>query len=203
MLMGMLYWFSAFTAIMTSDRLLYLFGLISPKFALIFSMALRYIPLFARQSEKADQASRAMGLYREDSTADNLRGKLRVFSVMVTWALENGIITADSMAARGYGIGRRTSYSRWRFTASDAAAAVLTLLPTAVAVAAALNGALAFQWYPTLQLPVWSPWAAAAYFAYGLLVFLPALWAVEENLRWNSLQSGICDLPMPFPPMKR
>jgi len=49
MIAAVLYWFRSFTCIMTSDRLLYLFGALSPKLSLILSMAMRYVPLFSRQ----------------------------------------------------------------------------------------------------------------------------------------------------------
>ena len=104
MIVSVLYWFRTLTHIMTSDKLLYLFGSVSPKLALILSMTLRYIPLFRSQIRKTQQAQKALGLYKEDSIPDNIRGGIRIFSVMVSWALENGVITADSMTARGYGL---------------------------------------------------------------------------------------------------
>ena len=40
---AVLYWFRSFSQIMTEDKLLYLFGILSPKLALTLSMALRYV----------------------------------------------------------------------------------------------------------------------------------------------------------------
>ena len=49
MITSTLYWFRSFTDIMTSDKLLYLFGKLSPRLSLILSMSMRYVPLFSRQ----------------------------------------------------------------------------------------------------------------------------------------------------------
>ena len=47
---------------------------------------------------------------------DSVRSALRVFSIVVTWSLESGLITADSMRCRGYGLPGRTSFSLYRLS---------------------------------------------------------------------------------------
>ncbi|MBO5273135.1 MAG: energy-coupling factor transporter transmembrane protein EcfT, partial [Clostridia bacterium] len=116
MIIAVLYHFRSFSKIMTSDRLMYVFGKLSGKFALTLSMTLRYIPLFITQMERVRAAQRTTGQYKDGSIADTVKSDLRVFSVMITWALENGIVTADSMEARGYGTGKRTSWPRAQST---------------------------------------------------------------------------------------
>lgn len=187
MIVAVMYWFRAFTCIMTSDRLLYLFGALSPRLALILSMALRYVPLFGQQLRRTQQAQRALGLYRADSFTDTLRGHTKVFSVMVTWALENGVITADSMTARGYGSGRRTHFALFRFTGRDALLTLLSLLLTAAALAA--SALRDFTYYPAVHGNPVTPAIAAGYAAYALLALLPVIINGKEALRWHCLQS--------------
>ncbi len=188
---AVLYWFRSFTQIMTSDRLLYIFGRFSPKTALIFSMGLRYVPLFCRQAKKINQAQTALGLYKEDNIIDSARGGMRVFSVMLTWALENGIVTSDSMTARGYGIGKRTHFSEFTFRRSDAFLLFATLLLTlSVCVSAALGG-LDFFCYPEIRFGeiTWLTYIGTA--AYAVLIFIPIIIETEERLRWKYLISKI------------
>jgi len=189
MLLAVLYWFRSFAEIMTSDRLLCLFGALSPRLALILSMALRYVPLFTAQLRRTQQAQKALGLYREENLPDRLRGGLRVFSVMVTWALENGVITADSMTARGYGVTRRTHFSVFRFTWRDALLTALSLLLGGVAIAAA--SARGFAYYPALAAAPVTALTMLGYAAYGLLAFLPLIIDGKETIRWRFLRSGI------------
>ena len=176
---------------MTSDKLLYLFGRVSPKLALILSMVLRYIPLFGAQAKKVSQTQKALGLYTDGNTLDAIRGGVRVFSIMVTWSLENGIITADSMTARGYGIERRTSFSTQRFTASDAAVLTATLLFAALTLTGFAVGACGFTFYPKLSPAAITPLSAAAYAAYALLSLLPSIYEFAYAAVWRSRMKSV------------
>lgn len=189
MIVTVLSWFRAFTAVMTSDKLLYIFGSLSPKLALMLSMALRYVPLFASQAHQVSQSQKALGLYKEDNLIDRVRGALRVFSVMVTWTLENGIVTADSMAARGYGTTRRTRFSIFRWTRDD----VLLLLLSLVLTALTLWGMAerTFTYYPAISATPVTVRTLAGFLAYGLLSLLPALITGKEVLTWRCLRSRI------------
>ena len=56
-----------------------------------------------------------MGLYAEKGRLQKLKSAVTVFSVMVTWSLENAVETADSMKSRGYGLPGRTGYSASKY----------------------------------------------------------------------------------------
>ena len=189
MIVTVMTWFRAFTAVMTSDKLLYIFGALSPKLALMLSMALRYVPLFGRQVQAVSRSQQALGLYKEDNIVDRFRGGLRIFSVMVTWTLENGIITADSMTARGYGTGRRSRFTIFRWTRQDVLLLVFTLLLTS-ATLLGLAGRT-FTYYPAIAASPVTPRVLLGYIAYGLLTWLPAIITGKEALKWRILRSRI------------
>lgn len=46
MILSVMIWFLVFSEIMTSDKVMYIFGKFSPRLALLVSMSLRYIPLY-------------------------------------------------------------------------------------------------------------------------------------------------------------
>jgi len=189
MITGTLYWFRSFSEIMTSDKLLCLFGALSPKLALLFSMALRYVPHFRRQSERVQASQRAMGLYKEDNLIDAARGGTRVFSILLTWALENGIVTADSMAARGYGLGRRSSYTIFLFRRRDLVFLLFIVLLTAATIAGSFR--LGYSYYPVFRVDIPDAWGSAGLAAYGLLALLPAIIEIKEAVRWRWYLSKI------------
>ena len=191
MICATIMWFSSFNKIMTSDKLLYIFGSVSPKIALILSMTLRYIPLYGQQIRKTNQAQKVMGLYKEDNAIDKIRGGIRVFSVMVSWALENGVITADSMAARGYGAGRRSRFAIFRWQPQDTALLITSLFLTAILIAGMAAGRLTYNWYPQIETPGTGLLTLASYTAYLLLALIPVYMQVKEDARWRSLQSEI------------
>ena len=189
MIVTVMTWFRSFTAVMTSDKLLYIFGSLSPKLALMLSMALRYVPLFTTQVHRVQMSQKALGLYKEDNLIDRVRGGMRVFSVMVTWTLENGIITADSMTARGYGTGRRTRFSIFRWTRDDLLLVIFTLLLTAATLWGLADRT--FTYYPAITATPVTARVLAGFIAYGLLTWLPAIIAGKEAIKWQCLRSKI------------
>ena len=176
---------------MTDDKLLYVFSKLSPKLSLVISMALRYVPLFTRQAKKTEEAQRALGIYREDNIIDKTKSKLRVFSVMVSWALENGITTADSMCARGYGTCKRVHFSIFKFRKSDIFLLVGSLVLSLLTVLSIAFGALDFEFYPEIKMAKTTALSALGYVSYGFLVFLPTFIDVKENIKWHFLRSKI------------
>ena len=186
-----LYLFSSFTAIMTRDKLLYVFGSLSPRLALVLSMGLRYVPLFRERAGKIADAQRALGLYKEENILDKIKSDIRVFSILITWALEHGITTADSMSARGYGIRRRTHFSLFRFRRGDGILLALVLFCDALCAVGGALGAFSFAFYPTLSAPSLTPLGALALGAFGLLSFLPILLETEERIKWRCFKSRI------------
>lgn len=191
MITAMLLWFRIFSQIMTSDKLLYVFGYASPKLALILSMTLRYIPLYKKQAKKINMSQRAIGLYKEDNFLDKLRGGMRIFSVMVTWALENGVTTADSMVARGYGSRRRTRFAIFRWNAADITMLIITILLIASTAFMIALSKIGFDFYPQIQLPAFTLGSAIGYIAYAILALAPTFINIREELSWKSLTSKI------------
>lgn len=189
MILAVLYWFRSFTQIMTSDKLLYVFGKLSPKLSLVLSMGLRYVPLFSTQAKKINATQTALGLYKDDNIVDRVKGGTRVFSVLLTWALENGIITADSMAARGYGIGKRTHFSVFRFRIADVILLLLTLTLGIVTCVSLGTNALDITFYPKIKISALTPVSVLGLTAYGILTMLPIIVELTEKIKWNYLKS--------------
>lgn len=190
-LVAILYWCKCYSIIMTSDKFIYLFGKASPKLSLILSMALRFIPLFKVQIKRVSAAQKAMGLYTGKSTVDKLRGGLRVFSVMVTWSLENAVETGDAMKARGYGLHGRSRFSLFHFTAQDGILLGSTLVLTAVVLTGMALGFTGFRFYPGMSKIDFSAVAVATYTAFGALCMLPFFVEIKENIKWKYFVSKI------------
>ncbi len=190
-LLAVLVWMRIFSRIMTTDRIMYLLGGLWPGAALLLSMTLRFVPLFARQAKAVSAAQRGMGMYKEDNVVDDARGGLRVFSVLTTWALENGITTADSMRGRGYGSGRRTSYSVYRFRLRDGLLLLGCTAAGGVFALSWLGGALEYSFYPLPDPIPMTSLSAAGYGACALLTLVPAIIEAEVRLRWRCLISKI------------
>ena len=189
--LGVLLWCKCYSAIMTSDKFLYLFGRAIPRLALVLSMALRFVPLFRRQMRRVRLAQKAMGLYSARGVVDKIRSTGRVFLAMIAWSLENAMETAASMKARGYGTGRRTNFSLFRFTARDGVLLSVSAVLFGVTIFAAATGDTYFTFYPRISGLGLSVPAIAAYVTFTLLTPLPFVMEMKEVVLWNYYRSKI------------
>jgi len=87
-----------------------------------------------------------------------LRSWNEVLVPVVLTAIEDSVLLAEAMEARGFGAGKRTSYSTTSWTRWDAAVALSALAGALLFVGARLAG-VAVDWYPypTLALPPIQP----------------------------------------------
>ncbi len=187
-----LVWARCFSTVMDTDRLLCVTGALAPKLSLTLSMALRYVPLLRRQAAKTREAYRGAGLLREENAPDRLRGGLRIFSGLTTWALENGIVTADSMTARGYGSGRRTRYRLFPWEGQDSLLALFSVCLAGLELSACFSGRIGYTWYPVLAAPDPGTWGCLGYAAFVLLSLTgPALEAADRIRRNGRGRDGL------------
>jgi len=189
MIVAVIAWFSCYNVIMTSDKFIYLFGRIIPALSLILSMVLRFVPRFKEQIGTISAAQSCVG--RDISTGSvlqRIRYGVTILSIMVTWALENAIETADSMKSRGYGLPGRTSFSIFRFDARDKKAIVFLLTAVAYIIAGALKGGLDFRYFPSIQgsFTLYTGSIALVYTALSLMPVAIDLWYDQKwRLRMN------------------
>lgn len=120
LLVAVMQWFQVWNVWIDSEKFLYLFGRVSPSLALLISMVFRFIPLMFRRWQEIREAQKGMG-YIEDVAGimDKARQFIKELSILVSWSLENSIDTSISMSARGYGIGKRTSFHMFRWHRMD------------------------------------------------------------------------------------
>lgn len=167
MMAGALCWFAAFARVLDTERLLYLFGRVMPKTALLLCSGERMLPLirhrFAVIAESQKQA-----LLHENSAIERMRFRARVLSVTLAVTLEQAVQSGRSMKARGYGLKGRTAYGLFRFGRSDA----LFLGASVLLALAAAAGLLTENVYLLV--------------CFGVLCALPALCEGRELWRWRS-----------------
>ncbi len=190
-LMSVFYWCRSYSEIMTSDKTLYLFGRVLPKAGLVLSMAMAFLPKFAARFREIHEAQKALGIYAGKSYVDKVRSFLRVFSILVTSCLENSVDTADSMRARGYGMGRRSYYSDFRFSGADLAFLLVSAVFSIGVLALAVGGAASFSYYPVLSPLFVSGKEFALYAVLILLCGMSAWMEIKETILWRYLKSKI------------
>ncbi|CAG7644726.1 Energy-coupling factor transporter transmembrane protein EcfT [Paenibacillus solanacearum] len=184
--MSLLLMFVSYQRVITSDKFLYLFSFLWPKGTLVTMMGMRFVPLLRRRLHTITQVQRTKGVsVLHGPLKKRARDGMLLLQVLLTWSLEEALQTADSMKARGYGLGPRTAYTRYRMQARDWAATGWIVLLGAACAAGRLDGYGYLVIYPTLE-PIGL--SAAEWLEYGLLVLFlvtPVWLEGKEWLRWR------------------
>lgn len=192
MFASVILWFSCFNEIMTADKLLFLFGRLSPSVSLLLSMSLRLVPRFGEKIRSIAASRAQIGLgSSEGSFVHRLKCSARILSVAVSWALEGSIISADSMKSRGYGAARRTSFSVYRFDSRDGAALTVSVILCAAVIFAVASGSIYARFYPSVILSGGSAFSILGTAAFAALCFIPHLFDLKEAYVWRRSVSAI------------
>jgi energy-coupling factor transport system permease protein len=192
MIGSVIQWFYCYNAVMSSDKILWLFGRIIPTLALIISMTLRLIPRYTAQAKRIASAQQGLG---RDITSGNLftraRNGMSILSIMATWALENAVDTADSMASRGYGVAQRTSYSNYRFKHRDFRVFVFFVLTAAICSVLVVFDVVGVSYFPHFLLQGILPAQIVLCLLWAALCIFPLVLDLVEEVAWRFLRSRV------------
>ncbi len=189
MLAAVIIWFSCYSAVMTSDKFVYLFGRVIPALSLVLSMTLRFVPKFKAQFKVVSQAQSCVGRNVDDgSLLQRMKNAITILSIMVTWALENAIETADSMKSRGYGLPGRTAFSIYRFDDRDKMALGWLLFCGFYITAGWIVGGMEWQYYPVIKGVLLGAFPISFQLIYLALCLTPVAINLYESRQWNAVQ---------------
>lgn len=192
LLSSVVLWFSVFNSVITSDKLVYLFGRIIPSLSLVLSMSLRFVPKFSAQFKNVRNAQRCIGRDISDGSVINrINNGIRIISIMLSWSMENAIETADSMKSRGFGLKGRTAYSIYRFDRRDLIVLIIVALLGVTVSVFAITGVIDFNYYPSIKGNLTDALSLATFFLYGILMLIPTIINVWEGIKWKRLRSAI------------
>lgn len=184
MVASVMLWFSVFNTVMTSDKIICLFGRIIPSLSLVISMTLRFVPRFISQFKQL-RASRV------NRNKASLKTLVRELSVMISWALESAVESADSMKSRGYGLKGRTSYNIFKFRKTDGTSLIFTLCISAALIVFIILGTAKYSYFPMFKFDFSTITSVIFYILYAGVMLLPAIISGWEGLKWKRLRSAI------------
>ena len=173
-------WLEAVFRVVTSDKVVYLFGRVSPRLSLFLTILLRFIPRIGREARKIDLARKGIG---RGSNQGNLFRRicncLRMFSMLITWMISALALESDSMRSRGSLLRGRTAFSIYRFDNRDRAFVIALFSGITLTAMGAILGATTMFYNPRI---IWKPLesvsavTAAGYAAVCLLPMGLELW---------------------------
>lgn len=186
MLSAVICWFSCFNEIMTSDKFVYLFSKITPSLSLILSMTLRFVPRFKKQFLDVAVAQKNIGrsIYK-GKMLRRLQIAVTIVSIMITWAFENAIDTADSMKSRGFGLCKRSAFSLFEFCGRDMAALVYLAAFVTVMLISIFFGMIDFTYFPSISFNFSVTAGVFAFASYFMLCSMPIWIELWEMKKWK------------------
>lgn len=190
MLATVMLWFLSFDRVITSDKFIYLFGKIIPAMSLVISMTLRFVPKFKSQMDTVIDAQRSIGRnISEGSLWQRAKTAITVLSIMITWALENAIETADSMKSRGYGLKGRTAFSIYRFDDRDKMAMVFLCFCGLYLLAGMIISAFGFRYFPSIRYIGLNAATLSFQIVYFAMCMMPVVLNAAEERKWKAIHS--------------
>ena len=88
---GILLWFSCMGPLFRSDKIVYLFGRVSPSLALTLSICLRFVPLLKARFAEVSMGQRCLGRGGQGGPLARLQVFGRELSILLSWSLEAAI----------------------------------------------------------------------------------------------------------------
>lgn len=190
MLGAVLYWFSFYNCIMTDDKTVYLFGKIIPSLSLVVSMIFGFIPNFKHQFTLVVKAQRGLNV---DISRGNffvrIKNAITIMSVLVTWMLESSVETALSMKCRGYGTGKRSSFSLYSFSRRDFKALCFLVIATGYVLFGHSLEVTYFSYFPVMLSIETNVFSASVMTVYFMLCIMPCYIEIKERIKWNVIKS--------------
>lgn len=182
MLISVFLWFESFQVLMTSDKLIYLFGRLLPVIGLVISMIFRFIPLLRNRYEEIVMGQKCMGRSGQKGLVSRVRQLTKQVSILIAWSLEASIENADSMTARGYGLHGRTSFHLFHIERRDLLALLYLAVTGIPVIVGGVLGKTTMTFYPKL---VWTWPDLPVLIFYLLLLLFPLVIDLSGEYRWK------------------
>jgi energy-coupling factor transport system permease protein len=144
--------FTSYNLVITADKFLFLFSRWLPQWALLAMLSMRFVPLLRRRLREIETVQKGKGLsLSEGKLRTRAKNGILLVQILLTWSLEEAIQTADSMAARGYGLKKRSKYTPYKMVLRDWVAIIYLLIVAAIAVVGWWLGDGVLSVYPVLE----------------------------------------------------
>lgn len=109
-------WLCCIFELITADKVVYLFGRISPGLSLFLSILLRAVPRIGVRAGQIEISREGIGRgIRQGNLWQRARNLCALISILLTWTMEDFVESASSMKSRGSALKGRTAYSIYRF----------------------------------------------------------------------------------------
>lgn len=189
---GVMIWMSCVYSVFSSDKVVYLFGRVSPPLSLFLAIVLRMVPRIKAEAKRIHTARQGLGKgIRQGSFPQRLKNGIRIFSMLISWTISSLATASDSMRSRGSTLRGRTAFSIYRFDNRDRAYVTAQFACLTLTVMAILLGFTDMVYDPLILWESITPMACLCCFGYAILCLMPLGLELWTGLRFSQARKKI------------
>ena len=171
---GVCIWMSCVYSVFSTDKMVYLFGTVSPRLSLFLAILLRMVPRIKKEAQKIHTAQKGIGRgIGQGSLWQRVKNAVRIFSMLITWTIDSLMTASDSMRSRGSSLRGRTAFSIYRFDNRDRAFVIALFACLTVTLMAVILGLTDMTYDPRLIWKPINPLTILFYVGYTVLCLMP------------------------------
>lgn len=178
--------FVSLNKVMTANKWFFLFGKFVPQVTLLLILAIRFVPMLQRRIREIQTVQQMRGVsVTVGSLKQRAKSGMLFLQVLLTWSLEETLTTADAMKARGFGVGKRSTYFPYKMEGRDWAVCTVLGIWLVVCLIGYFHGYGVLTIYPELGaigLTV-TDWGVLT--AFLLFITMPLMIEGSESWRWH------------------
>ena len=181
---GVCIWMSCVYSVFSTDKMVYLFGTVSPRLSLFLAILLRMVPRIKKEAKKIHTAQKGIGRgIGQGSLWQKIKNAVRIVSMLITWTIDSLMTASDSMRSRGSTLRGRTAFSIYRFDNRDRAFVIAQFICLTMTLMAVILGLTDMTYDPRL---IWKPITLLTilfYAGYTVLCLMPLgleLWTEHQ-----------------------
>lgn len=187
-------WCCCIFMLITADKIVYLFGRISPKLSLFVSILLRTVPRVKVRAKRIEISREGIG---KGIVQGNLWQKflhlLSLISILITWTMEDFVESSNSMKSRGYSLRGRTAFSIYRFDNRDRSLVIVFFWCLTVIGMGVLLNQTTMYFDPMLIMNPITSLSYVFYAVYALFLVLPMGLQIIGEYQFKKLRTSIED----------
>ncbi len=183
-----LMWMCCVFMLITADKIVYLFGRVSPKLSLFLSILLRTVPRVKSRAVRIEVSREGIGRgVRQGGLWARFLHLISLISILITWTLEDFVESAVSMRSRGYALKGRTAFSIYRFDNRDRGLVITFFWCLTLIMMAILFDQTSMYFDPVMVMNPITNWSYVFYIAYGVFLLLPMVLQIIGEYRFKKL----------------
>ena len=179
---GVMVWFSCVHSVFTTDKVVYLFGKVSPRFSLFLSILLRMVPRVKKEAKRINTAQQGIGRgANQGNIFQRLRNCIRIFSMLIIWTVESLTTASESMRSRGNSLRGRNAFSIYRFDNRDRSYVIMLFACLTVMLMGVLLKQTDILYDPRIRMNPITEMSYVFYAGYAVFCLMPLgleLWTV-------------------------